>query len=83
MEIEEAFQDAMDRVKTLNKQPSHVQLKLYGLFKQASKGDVTGSRPGRMDIRGRAKYDAWASRKGLDMEDAKMEYVEFAEELGA
>jgi len=83
MEIEEAFQDAMDRVQLLSKQPNHVQLKLYGLFKQATQGDVSGSRPGALDIRGRAKYDAWASRKGMTSDDAKMEYVEFAEELGA
>jgi diazepam-binding inhibitor (GABA receptor modulating acyl-CoA-binding protein) len=83
MEIEEAFQDALERVKLLPKQPNHVQLKLYGLFKQATTGDVSGKRPGALDLRGRAKYDAWASRKGADVEDAKMEYVETAEELGA
>ena len=83
MEIEEAFQDALDRVKLLPKQPNHVLLKLYGLYKQGTNGDVQGKRPGAFDMRGRAKYDAWASRKGTSQEDAMMEYVEFAEELGA
>ena len=30
-----------------------------------------------------AKYDAWASRKGMTQEDAMMTYIEAAEDLGA
>ena len=82
-EVEEAFQDALLRVKALPSQSNHVLLKLYGLYKQATEGDVGGDRPGTLDFRGRAKYDAWASRKGMSQEDAMMEYVEVAEELGA
>lgn len=83
MELEEAFQDALDRVQLLPKQPNHVLLNLYGLFKQAKAGDVSGSRPGMLDMRGRAKYDAWASRKGISQEEAMQDYVAYAEELGA
>lgn len=41
-----------------------MKLKIYALFKQATKGDVVGSRPGMIDFVGRAKYDAWAALKG-------------------
>lgn len=82
-ELKAAFDDALERVKTLPKQPNNVLLNLYALFKQATVGDATGKRPGMTDFRGRAKYDAWASRKGMSQDDAAEAYVEYAEELGA
>lgn len=41
----------------------------------ATEGDVTSSRPGVFDVLGRAKWDAWNSRKGLSEEGAKSLYV--------
>ncbi len=82
-ELKEAFEDALQRVKTLPSQPNNVLLNMYGLFKQATAGDVSGKRPGITDFRGRAKYDAWASRKGMTAEDAMEEYIELADDLGA
>ena len=67
----------------MDDQPSNVQLSLYGLFKQAQVGDASGSRPGVFDMRGRAKYDAWISNKGLSHDDAKEAYILYVEELGA
>jgi acyl-CoA-binding protein len=58
-----------------------VKLKMYGLFKQAGAGDVTGSRPGFTDIVGRAKYDAWAVVKGMRAEDAMRQYIDLVESL--
>jgi acyl-CoA-binding protein len=58
-----------------------VKLKMYGLFKQAGAGDVTGSRPGFTDIVGRAKYDAWAAVKGASTEDAMQQYIDLVESL--
>ncbi len=83
MDLDAAFEQALENVQTLPGQPTHVQLKLYGLFKQSTVGDVTGSRPGMTNIRGRAKYDAWASQKGIATDEAKMQYIEYVEELGA
>ncbi|MET0732330.1 MAG: acyl-CoA-binding protein, partial [Casimicrobiaceae bacterium] len=56
-------------------------LALYSLYKQASAGDVTGERPGALDMVGRAKYDAWARRKGVTRDDAMREYVELVKTL--
>ena len=41
-------------------------LKLYGLYKQATVGDVNTERPGTfsMDFAGKAKWDAWSANKG-------------------
>jgi acyl-CoA-binding protein len=72
----EAFEDAQKRVKTLSAAPSNEDLlELYALYKQATAGDVTGSRPGMMDFKGRAKFDAWATKKGTGKDAAMSAYV--------
>ncbi len=79
--VKSEFDDATERVKKLPDQTPQVLLKLYGLYKQATQGDVTGKRPSRLDFRGRAKYDAWTSRKGLTKEQAMKKYSELVKEL--
>lgn len=75
------FDEALERVKTLPDQPPDVLLELYGLFKQSTTGDVSGKRPGMLDFKGRAKYDAWATRKGMSKDAAMDAYVETVERL--
>ncbi|HWU67873.1 MAG TPA: acyl-CoA-binding protein, partial [Stenotrophobium sp.] len=59
-DLKPLFEKALKDVKTLTKRPSNDDLlTLYALFKQATDGDVSGSRPGMLDMVGRAKYDAW------------------------
>jgi acyl-CoA-binding protein len=82
MPIDEEFRDATTQVANLRGLGNDQLLSLYGLFKQATQGDVTGSRPGMLDPKGRAKYDAWTGRKGLPRDDAKRQYVELARSLG-
>ena len=78
----EDFEAAVKRVNGLPKTPSNdVLLKLYGLYKQATAGDVSGKRPGMLDPKGRAKYDAWASRKGTSADDARAAYIALADSL--
>ena len=82
MSLAEKFADAQVRVKTLTKRPSNQDLlELYALFKQGSAGDVSGKRPGMMDIKGRAKYDAWAKKKGLAQDDAREQYIALVKKL--
>ena len=81
MNIQEQFEQAQARVKQLAKVSTDQQLQLYGLFKQATVGDVTGARPGALDLRGRAKYDAWAARKGVSQHAARQAYVDLVATL--
>jgi acyl-CoA-binding protein len=82
MTLEERFREAQARVQTLAARPSNATLlELYSLFKQASVGDVQGKRPGLLDPRGRAKWDAWAARKGLARDAAMQAYVELVDRL--
>jgi acyl-CoA-binding protein len=76
MADKDAFAEAQERVKKLSKRPSNAELlDLYGLYKQATEGDAKGSRPGLLDPKGRAKFDAWSSRKGVAQAAAKASYV--------
>ncbi len=84
MELPARFEDAQARVKKLTKSPSTDDLlELYALFKQSTAGDVTGSRPGMLDMKGRAKFDAWTKKKGITKEDAMTKYVALVDRLGA
>jgi|TARA_B110000003_G_scaffold135600_1_gene137505 diazepam-binding inhibitor (GABA receptor modulating acyl-CoA-binding protein) len=56
-------------------------LELYALFKQANVGDVNTARPGMMDFKGKAKWDAWKKREGTSKEDAMTAYVALVAEL--
>ena len=72
-----AFAKAQEDVKTLTKRPGNDDfLFLYAHFKQANGGDVSGSRPGMLDMVGRAKYDGWAKLKGMSKDDAMKKYVD-------
>jgi len=76
-DLKKAFAEAQESVKTITKRPSNEDfLFLYSHFKQAEKGDVSGSRPGMLDMVGRAKYDAWAKLKGTSAEAAMKGYID-------
>ena len=81
-EADDVFNEAEARVKTLPARPSNQELlELYGLFKQGTEGDVSGKRPGMLDMKGRFKFDAWAARQGMSMEAAKAAYVTLVKDL--
>lgn len=80
--MSDQFDKAQVDVKNLKKTPSNDELlKLYAFYKQATIGDVTGSRPGMLKVKDRAKYDAWAGIKGTDSDKAKNDYVSLVETL--
>jgi acyl-CoA-binding protein len=77
MALDDDFTAAKARVEKLPKTPTSDELlELYSLYKQATLGDVSGSRPGMLDFKGRAKYDAWATRRGTAKDAAKQAYVD-------
>jgi diazepam-binding inhibitor (GABA receptor modulator, acyl-CoA-binding protein) len=69
------FADAQARIKPVTGLGNDTLLELYALYKQATAGDVNGGRPGMMDLRGRAKYDAWAKHKGASKDVAMEAYI--------
>ncbi|MED6270524.1 hypothetical protein CHARACLAT_011289 [Characodon lateralis] len=78
----EAFEKAAEEAKVLKQRPDQGELTaLYGLYKQATVGDVNTERPGMLDFTGKAKWDAWNAKKGLSKEEAMAAYVELVEKL--
>ncbi|XP_053744235.1 acyl-CoA-binding domain-containing protein 7 isoform X1 [Synchiropus splendidus] len=76
------FEKIAEDVKNVNSRPTDQELlDLYGLYKQATVGDVNTDRPGMLDLKGKAKWDAWNSRKGMSKEDAMTAYIGLAKEI--
>ncbi|KAG8432187.1 hypothetical protein GDO86_016721 [Hymenochirus boettgeri] len=76
------FEKAAEEVKKLKSTPSDQEmLETYSLYKQATVGDVNTDRPGMLDFKGKAKWDAWEKKKGMSKEDAMSSYVKLVEEL--
>lgn len=76
MALTDDFNTAVTRSKEFTRRPSNEELlDLYALYKQATEGDVIGDRPGGFDFKAIAKFDAWASKKGITKEQAMQEYV--------
>ena len=77
MDLNKSFLEAVDRVRELDTRPSNENLlKLYGLFKQSTEGDVQGERPGGFDFKAIAKYDSWSSLRGTSKEEAMQTYID-------
>ena len=82
MDLNKSFLQAVDRVRELDTRPSNENLlKLYGLFKQATEGDVKGERPGGFDFKAIAKYDSWSSQKGMSRDEAMQTYIDLVNAL--
>ncbi|XP_066900790.1 acyl-CoA-binding protein homolog [Halyomorpha halys] len=85
MIAEQRFQQAAEKVKSgLSKRPSDNELlDLYGLFKQATVGDVDTPKPGALDLKGKYKWESWEKNKGMTKEQAMEKYISLVEELVA
>ena len=81
-DLAKRFETAQSEAKKLPSRPDDdTLLELYSWFKQATEGDVSGTRPGALDFVGRAKHDAWAARKGVKKDAAMRAYVKLVEHL--
>lgn len=82
MSVKEQFEKAAEDVKKLKTSPSDVDLlELYGLYKQATVGDCNTDKPGFLDFKGKAKWEAWNGRKGTSTDDAMNAYIKKVQSL--
>ena len=82
MSLQELFEQTVAESKNRSERPDNMTLlKMYGLYKQGSSGDVQGDRPGMTDFVGRAKWDAWEALKGLPQEEAQQQYIDLIADL--
>lgn len=56
-------------------------LLVYSLYKQGTVGDNNTNKPGMLDFKGKAKWEAWNKCKGKSQADAQNEYRELAKTL--
>ena len=76
------FEAAVANSRKLSERPSNATLlKMYGLYKQATEGDNSSTKPGFSDLVGRAKWDAWNACKGTASDAAKQQYIDLIESL--
>ena len=81
-DLQSRFDQAMADSKNLPEKPDNMTLlKIYALYKQASRGDAEGERPGFADMVGRAKWDAWNGLKGKSADEAMQAYIDLIESL--
>lgn len=82
-DLQTRFQAAVAASRSsITQRPDNAMLlQLYGLFKQASEGDVTTEKPGFSDLVGRAKWDAWNKLQGVPREEAMQQYIDLITSL--
>ena len=81
MSTKKAFEQSLKDVKKLSDLSNDQLLQLYGLYKQATDGDVSGPKPGMLDLKGKAKYGAWSKQKGKSAEKAMEAYSALVNKL--
>ncbi|KAA0052984.1 hypothetical protein IC582_015076 [Cucumis melo] len=82
MGLKEDFEEYAEKAKTLPENTSNEnKLILYGLYKQATVGPVTTSRPGMFNQKERAKWDAWKAVEAKSKEDAMNDYITKVKQL--
>lgn len=67
---------------TLPRPPAENRIRLYGLYKQATEGDVDGVMPRPVgftleDEGAKKKWDAWKREQGLSKTEAKRRYIQY------
>ncbi len=83
-DLQTQFEQAKADSERLPKRPANNDLlKLYALYKQSTMGDVSGERPGILDMQGRMKYDAWSKLRGVAREQAMTDYIALVAHLKA
>ncbi|MGN8158730.1 acyl-CoA-binding protein [Salinisphaera sp. RV14] len=87
-DIKKGFDEAVDKVRNApadgESKPSQAfQLKMYGLYRQAVDGDVTGKKPSLINPGARYKWQAWKDNEGMSREDAMAAYVAEVDKIEA
>ncbi|XP_061390651.1 acyl-CoA-binding protein-like [Musca vetustissima] len=70
------FDTATEKMKAFTKTPpDNVILELYSLYKQSTVGDCNIEQPVALDLKDKAKWNAWNEKKGMSQDDARAAYI--------
>ncbi|KAL6861638.1 hypothetical protein ACP4OV_017338 [Aristida adscensionis] len=82
MGLQEEFEEHAEKAKTLpDTTTNENKLILYGLYKQATVGNVNTARPGLFNLKDKAKWDAWKGVEGKAKEEAMTDYITKVKQL--
>jgi diazepam-binding inhibitor (GABA receptor modulating acyl-CoA-binding protein) len=82
MENSQQFITATETVKKLNIVPSNDELgSLYGLYKQATSGDINITKPSFFQIKELMKWNNWNNNKGMTVYEAEVGYIKFVNSM--
>lgn len=83
-ELEILFEEAFENAQLVPQEtvPQNLQLILYGLYKQATSGNLNKTHTQNpQDLRNAFKLNAWIQVKHLTIEEAMTEYIEIINNL--
>lgn len=80
LKVNKIFLEYTEKAKTLIV-PQEIQLKLYGLFKQANFGDNNTQEPSFYDLRGKAKWTSWNKHLGESKYNSMKRYIQLVKSL--
>ena len=82
MDLEEEFRQSASRIKSRDTMPSDEDLLiLYGLYKQATIGDVNTEKPSFLNFKEVSKWNAWSGLKGMQKIQAQGNYIKHVKDL--
>ncbi|KAL9242635.1 hypothetical protein vseg_016618 [Gypsophila vaccaria] len=81
MTLEAEFNQYAEKVRSLKEATNEDLLVLYGLYKQATVGDVNTGCPSIFYQKDRAKWNSWNGCKGKSKEEAMTDYVTKAKQM--
>lgn len=81
--LQKDFERAQKRVWELKSCSNNNKLKIYGLFKQATVGNINTPEPSGWlsSLKTKAKWEAWKGNEGLTRDVAKREYIKLIRKL--
>jgi len=56
-------------------------LKFKNFIKQCTVGDCNTDKPGMLDMKGKAKWEAWNKLKGMSQDEADAAYIKLVADL--
>lgn len=85
MSLQEQFEKVAKSLETkpelADSLSNEKKLEIYSLFKQGTIGDCNTDKPGMLDFKGKAKWEAWNARKGTPKEEAQQAYIDLVSAL--
>jgi len=75
--LEEMFSKTVQQVSSNSNLSDEQTAELYGLYQQATQGDVNVASPWAVQFEARTKWEAWNKVKGTSKEEAMEKYIQF------